>query len=325
MPLSFDESGLQFAWDQTSISLADECLRKYQYRMIEGWTGKVEKVDLAFGGAFATALERYYKFRALGQTSNEALIEVVRLALIETWDHEFAEVSDDEGIVGLAATRSSLRRVPGTGKPHVWLHNFKTRENLIRTIIWYVDQFENEVIEVVTLDNGRPAVEYSYSLPVDNDIIFTGHIDRLVRYADEVYVMDQKTTGSTLSSNYFEQYRTAHQFSMYTFAGQAIYNSTVKGVIVDAAQIAVGFTRFERGFSFRSEAQLAEWYDDALMVIERARQATRDNYFPMRRTSCNNYGGCEFRAICGRSPDVRQNFLNADFVRGPIWDPLERR
>lgn len=306
---SFDANGLQFAWDSTSIKSADECLRKYEYKMIEGWRARGEKVDLIFGGYYAKALESYYKARALGADSPTALEVVVFGILVETWDHE----------------RDGEVRRAGTGAPHPFVHNFKTRENLIRTIVWYVDQFEDERIEVVHLANGKPAVEYTFTLPVDNDIIFTGHIDRLVKYADEYYVMDQKTTGSTISANYFEQFKTDHQFSMYTFAGQSIYDGTVKGVIIDGAQIAVGFSRFERGFTFRSPSQLAEWYDDTMKVIETARKATSENYFPMRRTSCNNYGGCEFRGICGRSPDIRKNFLQAEFERQPIWDPLERR
>lgn len=297
---SFDEEGLQFAWDSTSIKLADECLRKYYYKLVEGWQPREYGVHILFGGHFALALEHYYKWIALGDSSNEALHKVVLEVLINTWDTE-------------------------AGKPVEFLHNSKTRENLVRSIIWYVDQFENETIEVVKLASGKPAVEYSFSLPVDNDIVFTGHIDRLVTYSDEIYAMDQKTTGQTVSSAYFAQYSPDHQMSMYTFAGQMIYGSPVKGVIIDVAQIAVGFTRFERGFTFRTSAQLAEWYEDAMYTIEAARAAVREQHFPMRRTSCNNFGGCEFRSVCGRSPDVRPNFLAADFVRGPRWDPLQRR
>lgn len=307
---SFDEHGLQFAWDSTSIKLADECLRKYYYKMVEGWQPRDTGVHLVFGAHFATALEHYYKWVATGDSSETALAKVILECLINTWEHEVNEKGE---------------RIPGTGKPVEFLHNSKTRENLIRSCIWYVDQFENESIEVVKLASGKPAVEYSFSLPVDNDIVFTGHIDRLVTYSDEIYAMDQKTTGQTVSSAYFAQYSPDHQMSMYTFAGQMIYGSPVKGVIIDVAQIAVGFTRFERGFTFRTSAQLAEWYEDAMYTIEAARSAVREQHFPMRRTSCNNFGGCEFRSVCGRSPDVRPNFLAADFVRGPRWDPLQRR
>jgi hypothetical protein len=297
--LSFDASGIQFVWNSTSIKLAEECLRKYQYKMIEGWKPRGLSVHLKFGAHYATALEHYYKHRALGATSEEALRLVVMEALTDTWDRE-------------------------TGP---WLsdHNLKTRENLIRTIIWYVDQFEDEAITVLHDSSGAPMVEHSVLLDVDDGLMFAAHIDRMVEYGGAPYVMDQKTTATTITAHWFNQWSPDVQMSMYTFLGKAAFNIPVKGVILDAAQIAVGFSRFERGFTFRTESQLNEWYDDSMYHIERARTATRNAEFPMNRTACSNYGGCEFRGVCSRSPDVRAQWLAADFERGAVFDPLERR
>jgi hypothetical protein len=73
-----------------------------------------------------------------------------------------------------------------------------------------------------------------------------------------LYVMDQKTTGGTVGTYYFEQFSPNNQMSLYSWAGQAILRSPVRGVIIDAAQIAVNFTRFERGITTRSKDQLDE-------------------------------------------------------------------
>lgn len=314
-PLAFRD-GLQFAWDSTSIKLAEECLRKYQYQMIEGWRTLQESVHLRFGSHYATALEHFYKHRANGSSFDEALLEIIREAMIETWDHE----RDAEG-----------NRIPETGTPYappvdaIGSARVKTRENLIRTIVWYFEQFRDDSAEIVLLADGKPAVEYSFALPVENDIVFSGHIDRLVTYAGNIMVMDQKTTGSTISSRYFDGFKPDVQMSMYTFAGKAIYQMPVKGVIIDAAQIAVGFTRFERGLTFRTDSELSEWYDTTMYTIENARSATALGYFPMNRTSCDKFGGCPFRPVCSRAPEVREQFLNGFFVRGDRWDPLRAR
>lgn len=316
---SFDAHGCQYAWDATSLKLAEECPRKYYYQMIEGWRpASASNVHLRFGSLYATALEHYYKHRALGLSSQEALEEVVLEALLDTWDERLYEEELEED-------QPEPRPVIGSGAPWVSDHAAKTRENLIRTIIWYVDQFENEATEVVMLADGKPAVELSFSLEVDDGIVFCGHLDRLVTYAHDKYVMDQKTTGSTISNNYFEGYNPDIQFSMYTFAGQSVFHIPLRGVIIDAAQIAVGFSRFERGFTFRSASQLSEWYDEMLTLIETTQGYARENHFPMNRSSCGNYGGCPFRKVCSRDPAVRPNFLAADFVKGPSWDPLTRR
>ena len=310
-PSPFDASGAQFAWDSTSIKLAETCLRKYEYKMLQGWQPQRKSVHLLFGGWYATALENYHKAVADGVSPEEAVCDVVHEALIATWEHEFDEETGEA--------------IEGTGQPWQSDHNTKTRENLIRTIVWYLDHYADDSCKTVILSDGKAAVEHSFKLPVDNDIILAGHLDRLVDYGGKTYVQDQKTTGSTISPRYFEQYSPDTQMSLYTYAGQVIFGLPVKGVMIDGAQIAVGFTRFERGFTFRDDAQLNEWYDNAMHTIELARRATQEAYLPMNPSACNNFGGCEFRNICSRSPTVRDQFLKADFTRGPIWNPLEAR
>lgn len=336
MNQSFDATGAQWAWDATSISLAQTCLRKYKYKMIEGWSPRNQSAHLRFGSAYASALEHYYKYRALGADSEEALRKVVFEALIETWDYPTCETCKGHGIIDQSlggASQSVATSCPdclgkgtaGEGKPWESDHNLKTRENLIRTIIWYVAQFEDEAITVWHTPEGKPAVEYSYTLNVEDGIAFCGHIDRLVEYADAIWVMDQKTTGSAITKKYMDGFKPNTQMSMYSFAGKAVYSAPIKGVIIDAAQVAVGFSRFERGFTTRTETELNEWYDDAMYWIAQARAAAIEQHFPMNPASCGNYGGCEFRHVCSRSPEVRPRFLAADFEQGPSWDPLERR
>lgn len=336
--LSFDANGVQFGWDSTSIKIAQECLYKYKLKMIDGWTPHRRSVHLDFGGWYASALESFHKYRADGQSHEDALIEVVHEALIESWvypDCETCLPGKDGKASGLVQVADQeLGQCPacgGNGQStsggHPWEsdHSAKTRPNLIRTIIWYIDQFRDDPCETVILADGKPAVEHSFRLEADNDVILSGHLDRLVLYGDKPYIQDQKTTGTTITPRYFEQWSPETQMSLYTFAGKAIFGVPVKGVIIDAAQIAVGFSRFERGFTFRDDPQLDEWYDHAMMHIQSARTATRENHFPMNPASCNNYGGCQFRNICSKSPSVRDRFLDGDFVKGERWDPLKSR
>lgn len=307
--------GVQFAWSATTIKMAETCLRYYQYSMIEGWHSRGLGPHLRFGQHYATALEHFHKLRAEGMGPEQATIAVVREALVDTWDYEYEQRLGED----------TPYRVEGSGAPWNSEHNFKTRETLIRSIVWYLEQFKDDSALPVILSSGAPAVELSFNLPVDNDIMFVGHLDRLADYADNLYVMDQKTTGSTLSARFFEQFSPDTQMSLYTFAGSAVFGAPVKGVIIDAAQIAVGFTRYERGMTFRTPAQLDEWYDGTMTAILRAQAATRENHFPQNPSACGNYGGCVFRAVCSRDPGVRKNFLMGDFIQGGGYDPLERR
>lgn len=295
---SFNSEGVQFVWDSTSIQLWLSCPYKYYLVMVEGWRSARPSVNLLFGKHYATALEHFHKHRTLGVPFDDAIDLIIHEALIDTWDAE-------------------------KGEPVPFLDNAKTRENLIRTIIWYFEQFRDDPMETLIFD-GKPAVEFSFALPVDNDIIFSGHYDRLVTFQGEPFGQDQKTTGSTISSYFFDNFSPDIQFTMYTFAGRNIFNIPLRGIVVDAAQIAVGFSRFERHPVYRTESQLNEWYDDTMSHILNAQRATKERNFPMRQTSCGMYGGCEFRKICSKSPEVRLNFLKGDYEKR-VWDPLQRR
>src|SRR5688500_11498097 len=193
-PSPFDAEGLQFAWDSTSLQWAMDCLWKYKALMLDGWTTRRPSVHLIFGGLYASALEHFHKHLADGLSRDDALRKVVHEALCATWID---------------------------GKPWESDHNTTTRANLIRTIVWYVDHFDPDPVEVVTLRDGRPAVEYSFALEIDDCLIYSGDIDRLVNYGGDIYVQDQKTTASTVSAAYFRQFDPDVQMSGYAFAAQA--------------------------------------------------------------------------------------------------------
>ena len=297
------EDGVQFAWDSTSINLAATCMRKYYYTMIRGIQPSRKSVHLVFGGLYATALEHFYKHRALGDDIQEALRKVVLEALIDSWDFE-------------------------TGVAKSFDHAAKTRVNLIRTIVWYVEQFAEETedgLKTHILQNGEPAVELSFNFEVDDDIVLCGHLDRVSEMGEkQFYVVDQKTTGGTVGTYFFDGFSPDTQMSLYTMAGAISFHTPIRGVIIDAAQIAVGFTRFERGITTRSKAQLDEWLESTLHIVRVARELTSQEFFPMNTTACGNYGGCAFRQICRTSPQMREAYIQGDYVEHN-WDPLEER
>ncbi len=300
--LSFDAEGFQHAWDSTSLSTFVTCPRKYLYSILQGWTQEQRSVHLEFGGLYASALEHYHKHRAAGMSYDDAVREVVREVMVATWDAD-------------------------SGAPIDWLHNTKTRDTLIRSIVWYLEQFKDDPMTTVILSDGRPAVEYSFSFALDETYTYCGHIDRLVLYGEDkdVYVQDQKTSGSTITPRYFDGYSPDIQMTGYTLAGQIIFGLPVKGVVIDAAQIAVGFTKFERGFVARSTAMLEEFREEALHYIAEAKRCHDEGYYPMRRTACGNYGGCEFRKVCALAPSLRPMMLEGSFKRRERWDPLQKR
>lgn len=298
----------QWAWDATSLAEAQTCLRKYYYGMVIGLQPKNKSVHLIFGGIYASALEAYYKFRADGDDYETALSKTVRLTMELSWE----KGTDENGPFSRPIHLDDAK---------------KTRPSLIRTVIWYLEQYGDEHEDgLVTyhLASGKPAVELSFSIELSDELVYCGHLDRVVSMGKDLYVMDQKTTGGTVSNYYFKQFDYSLQMSGYAFAGKMILNTPVRGVIIDAAQIAVNSTQFGRGITTRTADQIEEWLQDINCTIESAWRAADANYFPKNYSSCGNYGGCPFIPLCTNSASVRENYIRSDYVKRS-WDPIEQR
>lgn len=297
---------LQVAWDSTSLSALKTCARYYYYSIIKGYEPKQRSFHLEFGIIYHSALELYDHKRFEGLDHDTSTMAAVDHALKATWNRE-------------------LNRPWSSGDQH------KNRFTLLRTIVWYLEQFKDDPIRTVRLENGKPAVELSFrhQFPKEfksgDEAILCGHIDRLGEIAGQVWVLDRKTTKHAINDgHYFKRYSPDNQMSTYSVAGKIVYNIAVQGVIIDAAQIMVTFSRFQRGFANRTPSQLDEWIKDTTYYMGQAEKYAEEDYWPQNDKSCFNFGGCQYRGICSRSPEVREMFLESDFNKR-VWDPMQVR
>jgi hypothetical protein len=310
-PLSpfIEGSHIQYAWDSTSLGWLKECPRKYQYHMLEGWSGRGESVHLEWGIQYHIALESYEQDRALGLPHDEAVKEAVRDILTRTWHdgkpwRNAKDLNPDD--------KASL----------------KSREHLVRTVVWYLDKFKNDPAKTrMHPVTGKPMVELHFQFEIgagydlNHPYSLCGYLDRVVDFQEQPFVMDRKSTTSTLGSYYFDQYDPDNQMSLYTVASQVAFHTPVKGVIIDAAQIAVGFSRFVRSIIMKTPDQIDEWMRDLKIWLDMAIRFADKGYWPQNDKSCHKYGGCAFREICSKSPSVRDRFLESNFERRE-WNPL---
>jgi hypothetical protein len=287
--------------------------------MIEGWQPKEDNVHLRFGIEYHQALHDYEILMSEESSHEHALHDVVRQLLLRTRDWD----SDNP---------------------------YKNRKTLTRTVIWYLEKFQRDVTKTVVLENGKIGCELSFRFSLDwgpkadatklvgageqkyivknneaQSYLLCGHLDRVVTFNDELFVMDRKTTKTTPEGYYFDNFDPENQMSLYTLAGQVLFNTGIRGVIIDAAQVAIGFSRFERGFTYRNPDQIDEWVNDLHYWFALAEEFAKNNYWPMNDTACGMYGGCKFRKICSKSPQVREKFLAGDFEKVEPWNPLAVR
>jgi len=310
---------IQYAWDSTSLGYLKTCPRLYQYQMIDGWSSPGESVHLRFGIEYHQALQEYDLARAEGTKHEDALRQVVKDLLCRTAD--FAPDTDTKA-----------------GK-------YKNRRTLLQLVIDYLDFFKTDPAATYIMKDGKPAVELSFRFELDwgplegkaktdtrdtyVPYLLCGHLDRVVDFADNLYVMDRKTTYASLSSYYFDQWAPHNQMTLYTLASQIILGSPIKGVIIDAAQILLTEpSRFIRGFTYRTGDQLEEWMKDLKTLLAQAEAYATADYWPMNDTACDKFGGCRFREVCSKSPQVRERFLESDFTKqeeDERWNPLKPR
>jgi hypothetical protein len=300
-----DKKMLQLSWDSTSLGTFKECPRKYFFTMVMGRAPRRESVHLIFGTLYHSGLEKYDHEKAAGTDHEAAVLSAVRYTLEKAWNRKLGRtwVSDDPN---------------------------KNLETLIRTIVWYLDQFKDDTLETVILANGKPAVELSFKFQTDYytadgiPFMLCGHLDRLVTWDGVPFILDHKTTKSTIGEDFFSKFTPDNQFSLYPVAAKVVYQTPVKGIIVNGAQIAVNFSRFQRSTIPRSEDFLNEWYNDTGFWLKQAESCAEASYWPANDKSCGNYGGCPFRSVCSKPPSSRIQWLNSTFVERS-WDPTISR
>lgn len=306
---------VQFAWDSTSLGAFKKCPRYYQLKILEGWSRSEDSIHLRWGQELHSALEDYQRSIALEIKHDDAVHDTIRALLerIEDWDP-----------------------MPQTKSEEV-----KTKAALLRTVVWYLEHYRDDSAETFVLDNGKPAVELSFNFELQygpgqdeewaqghkevRPYLLCGHLDRIVRYSGDLYVMDHKTTSTTPGPFYWQQWEPNNQMSLYTLASQVILGSPIRGVILDVLQIGPDFSRFTRGFTYRTPDQLEEWLDGTKRWLQSAENCATESFWPMNDTACDKFGGCEFREICSRSPQVRERFLQSNFERKEPWNPLKPR
>ena len=319
-------TAIQFAWDSTSIGALKKCPRFYQLSILEGWVPNRGRVDLEFGIFYTEALELYYKLRCGAKLADgsqatpmgheESLLWIVDETLTRTLNWDSGESTQ------------------------------KNRFTLLRCIIWYLDQFQNDPATTVIAEDGTPLVERSIRMELDwgpatapiteyinmgngnvgevsQPYILCAHLDRVVEFLGGVYVMDHKTTKATIGDYYFDQWEPNNQMSCYTLLGKVVFKSPIKGVMIDAIQTAVGFSRPARGLTYRTDSQLTEWLADLKVWFELAESFARRGHWPMNDVACFN---CAFNhhdsKVCAKDPAVRESFLKSHFNKDKPWNPL---
>lgn len=320
---------IQYAWDSTSLGMLKTCPRLYQYVMIDGWGSREESVHLRFGIEYHKTIEDYDKAKAAGAKHTKAMVQAIGACLIRIWNWD-----------------------PDTDTP---AGKYKNQGTLLSLLVDYFDTFISDAAETYIKADGTAAVELSFRFeldwgpqagdyfnpdpptvvdgevmkPVGQPYLLCGHLDRVVTFNDSLFVMDHKTSKTALGDYYFDQFHPNNQMTLYALAGKVVINAPLAGVIIDGAQILLEKPNvFKRGMTYRTQEQLDEWLADLEYWLRQAEAYATAGHWPMNDTACDKFGGCRFREVCSKSPQVRKIYLKSNFDQLPMeerWNPLKER
>jgi hypothetical protein len=309
---------IQYAWDSTSLGYLKACPRLYEYTMLQGWVPKDESIHLRFGSEYHTAIQDFENLRAEGWTFDDAVRETVWRLLVRTDDWE----------------------VDHSEKPG----NYKNPKSLLFMVVCYLDEYRNDPCKTLILDNGKPAVELSFRFELDwgplqdrnvqaingpQPYLLCGHLDRVVTFNDDTFILDHKTTTTTPTDYFFNGFSPSNQMTLYAFAGKVVLGTAVSGVIVEAAQICLEEPdKFVRRPVYVPDDRFDEWLGDLEYHLNAAEAYAAADHWPQNDTACGMYGGCKFREICSKAPSVRERLLPSKFVKleeKDRWNPLQSR
>lgn len=257
-------------------------------------------MDFQFGIEIHAGLYLYRKLRHQGHDHESALRQTIRNALQRTW------TKDNDG----------------NGRPQQWFDSKKNRIGIIRTLVWYLDEFQSDPLEVVITEDGRPEIELGFAYKsgitlAGEEVYFCGVMDRRVRLNGRVYPADVKTTGFGLDDNYFAGFRPDNQMSHYKYADEVHYQNDADGIIIDAIQVGVTFNRTRRELISFQGWDRNEWFANTKYWLEQAERHASRSEWPMNDKNCYR---CAFRPVCSRALGAREQWLKANYVKR-IWDP----
>ncbi len=287
--------------DSTAMKMANDCLRKYFYRIKLGRVPPVSKYQVIFD--FGSA---YHKFREVLEIeftfNKKSRMEALTAALTAIQDMPLA--------------RSPLKK---------W--EFYTRglllESCNKAFKWWCAEKDKGVIEVV-------GVEQPFNIQLPNGTFIYGRADQIIRWNGKLWGRDFKTTTKELQ--YFEATLDPNdQATRYIFAesklhygSEAIDNGKqIQGIIFEVLQNDGKQTNSNRGkisnvTITKNSYQLKQWLKEQIFFDKILSLCEEEDIWPMQTHSCSF---CDYHTVCKKASEEAIAYeLKANFKLSP-WDP----
>jgi hypothetical protein len=209
------------------------------------------------------------------------------------------------------------------------LRSNKSLGRMIDAFKYYFEQypFESDSVQPHIFKDGRSAIEFAFSEPLDvlhpvtgKPILLVGRADMIASYAGGVYCFDDKTT-SSLGASWASQWDMRGQFTGYQWAAARI-GLKVRGTVVRGVSILKTKCDTMQIITYRSKDEIDKWYKQTIRDINAAINCWKEGYWDYSfGHACSEWGPCSFTDICKSSQP--EDWLPVKFEQR-VWNPLDR-
>lgn len=270
-------------------------------KQLQGIGGKANSLEC--GSIFHAWAEFFYKALKDGKNRNDAIDAGFKAAKLyihgcEPCKNNICQIHKGQDYTGV------------TNTPELPEKNRTSWMVVLKTIMEYVDFYQNDSFKVIDVEHVRGAIIYEDS---DIQVLWKAKFDLIVE-TNQIAPWDHKTSGQRRPSLSLNN----------QFMGQVVlcegHNMVVNKVGFQTS--LKPSEKFERVMMSYSSSRLEEWRKEivpywAYKYIE----YNKTGYWPPNFTHCENkYSVCMFKEACETDKSLREQTLKLNFVKGKVWD-----
>lgn len=308
------KSDYTLVMDNSSLSVWEECNRKFLYKILLALKNKDEKVEITFGTA-------YHKFLELHHSGDYTFQEC-----FEAFCKSAFKVNSRIAATRQQAVDSGLLQEYSAEFGYILCKKYSQLHPL-----------DKEYFIILRDSENKPYTETGFALDLPNGILI-GLIDGIASIPsanNKIIVVDHKTTKYGLTNTWFDNFNPNNQMSKYLAAASEYFGQKINTALINAIRVK-DFKRgdpeenteklFGRIETYRSDEQLELHLRHANYQLKQINNSILEGLagFPMETNSCHTkYGECEYRKLCmARSDFMIQLLAEGQYVE-QRWSPYE--
>lgn len=306
-------------YDNTRISEARNCMRKYYLRHRRDWTRDGLAKPLLFGLCWHEGMDAVW-LHAASDKSDSEVHDLAMLSFNKKWVEEGGPSWET-----MTPDMQDLYSPRTPGIAAEMLHHYiKQRRGQLRNF---------EII----------GIEIPFAVPLDpNDpeLFFIGRFDKVFKDSYENIIVGEHKTTSLYSvkdkfqPRWVDSWSPASQIDGYLYAAHMLYGDNVKSVWIDGALV---HKKVHDAFKFvpvnRQVSHLKSWLWETLFWVrmiedeeERFKELKPDAEYlaayPKNTGSCSDWSGCTFKDVCTMIPNPAIADLPVGFSE-KHWEPFD--